>query len=232
MKRAVGQQVDQLKAKLSGYAAMLAYRYANLCIEAHPAALLSAVVEVEGESKHLEEVAQVAVKETYHFIVNPIYEEDLFPIGKAIMMEHPEFKQEIKTWDGYDETDPAGKYLYYTMPEVNKDRHDVLIKAVDAFYDECKQKMKAAEQDCVTQLAGLQADSSPTEIEQVAEYVHNIMKTYSDMRDSSHDTKKQEVEKAYAEYQEKQKEKEAEEKEERQAAGNPLQMVMQGGGDE
>lgn len=232
MKRAVVQQVDQLKAKLGGYAAMLAYRYINLCIEAHPAALLSAVVEVEGETKHLEDVAQVAVKETYHFVVNPLYEEDLFPIGKAIMMEHPEFKQEIKTWDGFDETDPAGKYLFYTMPEVNKDRYDVLTEAVKVFYEECKQKMSVAQEKCVAQLVELQKDSSPAEIEKIAEYIQQIVEQYNDIRDKCHDRKKKEVEDAYAEYQAKQQEKEAEEKEKKLAAGNPLQMVMQGGGDE
>ena len=217
MKRAVVQQVDQLKAKLGGYTAMLAYRYINLCIEAHPAALLSAVVEVEGETKHLEDVAQVAVKETYHFVVNPLYEEDLFPIGKAIMMEHPEFKQEIKTWDGFDETDPAGKYLFYTMPEVNKDRYDVLTEA---------------QEKCVAELVELQKDSSPAEIEKIAEYIQQIVKQYNDIRDKCYDRKKKEVEDAYAEYQAKQQEKEAEEKEKKLAAGNPLQMVMQGGGDD
>ena len=226
MKRAVAQQVDQLKAKCSGYVALLVYRYANLCIEAHPAALLSAKVEVEGEMKNLEEVAQVAVKEKYHFMVSPIYDDDLFPVGKAIMIEHPEFKQEIKTWDGFDESDPAGKYLWYTMPEVNKDRHDVLLKAVDAFYDECAQKMEAAQQLCAQQLVVLQADSSPMEIEQVSEYTKKIVDTYNELRDKARDNKKQEIEDAYAEYQAKQEEKEAQQQEEQQEKGNPMQMKI------
>ena len=226
MKRGVAQQVDQLKAKLGGYTAMLTYRYANLCIKAHPAALLSAQVQVEEENKKLEEVAQVAVHEVYHFVVNPIYEEDLFAIGKAIMLEHPEFKQEIKTWDGYDEADPAGKYLYYTMPEVTKERHDILIQAADALYDECTGKMEVAQEVCAKELAVLQVDSSPTEIAQVAEYVKKIVDTYNDWRDKARDNKKQEIEDAYAAYQAKQQEKEAEEEEKRQAAGNPLQMAM------
>ena len=226
MKRAVGQQVDVLKNRLGGYVGLLVYRYANLCIEANPFALLSTQVEVEGEMKKIEEVANVAVHETYHFVVIPNYEDDLFAIGKAIMMEHPEFKQEIKTLDGFAEEDPAGKILFYTMPEVNKDRHDFILKAVDAFYDECTQKMSMAQEDCVKQLAILQANSSPVEIEQVAEYVKKVVDYYNDMRDANRDTKKQEVEQAYAEYEAKEKEKEAEEQEKQQAAGNPLQMKI------
>ena len=204
----------------------MVYRYANLCIEANPAALLSVEVEVEGEKKKIEEVAQVAVHETYHFIVSPIYEEDLFPVGKAVMMEHPEFKQEIMSFDGYEETDPAGKFLFFTMPEVDDDRHDVLVKAMDAFYDECKTKMGKAEEDCVAKLAELQADSSPMDIAKVAEEVREIVKSFSDLRDANHDTKTQEVEKAHEEYKAKQKEREAEEQEKQQAVGNPLQMKL------
>lgn len=230
MKRAVAQQLEQLKNKLGGYVALLVYRYANICVEANPIALLSVNVEVEGETKKIEEVAQVAVHETYHFVVNPIYEDDLFPVGKAIMLEHPEFKQEIKTWDGFEDTDPAGKYLFYTMPEVNKERHDIIIQAVDAFYDECTQKMTIAQQDCVKQLAILQADSSPDEIELVSEYVENVVKTYNDLRDTNRDDKKAEVERAYEEYQAREEEKKAQEEEKKQEQGNPMQMMMDAAG--
>ena len=230
MKRAVGQQLEQLKARLGGYVAMLVYRYANLCVEANPFALLSTQVEIDGEKKKIEEVAQVAVHETYHFVVIPIYEDDIFAIGKAILMEHPEFKQEIKSFDGFAEEDPAGKFLFYTMPEVNKERHDIMIQAVDALYDECTQKMTMAQQDCVTQLAVLQADSSPAEIEQVAEVVKQIADFHNDLRDKNRDTKKEEIEKAYAEYQARQEEKKAKEDEQKQEQGNPMQMMMDAAG--
>lgn len=230
MKRAVGQQLDLLNSKLQGYAALLVYRYANLCVEANPISLLSTKVEVEGEMKNLEEVARVAAHETYHFIVDPIYEEDLFPIGKAILFAHPEFKQELKTWEGFDEADPAGKYLFYTMPEVDKPRHEVLIQAVDAFYGECTEKMTKAQQECAAQLAVLQADSSAEEIAQIAEYVEKIVKNYTDLRDTNRDDKKAEVEKAYAEYQARQEEKKAQEEEKKQEQGNPMQMMMDAAG--
>lgn len=219
-----------MNVKLQGYAALLAYRYANLCIEANPIALLSAEIEIEGEKKRIEDVAQVAVHETYHFIVNPIYEEDLLPIGKAILFDHPEFKQEVKTWEGYDEADPAGKYLFYTMPEVDKPRHDILIQAVDAFYDECTEKMTIAQEECAKQLAVLQADSSPAEIEKVADYMQKMVKQYTDIRDTNHDDKKAEIEKAYEEYQARQEEKKAQEEEKKQEQGNPMQMMMDAAG--
>lgn len=224
MKRAVIQQLDQLKAKQNGYVALLAYRYANICIEANPIALLSVEVEIEGQKMRIEEVAQVAVEETYHFAVVPNCEEDLFPIGMAIMKTHPEFKQEVKTIDGYAEEDPEGKYLYYTMPPVTKEYHDVILQAVDAFYDECSQKMSAAEQVCVTQLAAIQINASPAEQEKTAEMVKEIVKHYSDTRDQFKATKEQEIEDAYAKYQADQEARKAEMEEKAREMGNPMQM--------
>ena len=232
MKRVIASQLSQLKERLGGYVALLVYRYANLCIEANPGALMSAQVKIEGEVKRLEDVAKVSIHEKYHFIVEPLYEEDLFPIGQAIMKVHPEFKQEVKSFDGYAEEDPEGKFLFYTMPEVNKERHDILLKAVDAFYDECSEKMSAAQQYCTQRLAVLQANATPEEIEKTADYMKEVVKQYNDMRDTNRDDKKKEIEDAYAEYQTKKAEKQAQEQEQQQAAGNPMQMTMQGGGSE
>lgn len=226
MKRAVAQQLDQLKAKMNGYVALLVYRYANLCVEANPIALLPVEVEIEGETRRIEDVAQVAVREKFHFIVIPKYEDDLYQLGMAIMKTHPEFKQEVKTLDGYEEGNPEGQYLYYTMPEVNKEYHDGLLKAVEALYDECAQKMSAAEQICISKLAVIQADASPEEKEKTAEMVKQIVGQYNDMRDGCRDDKKQEIETAYADYQAQEEEKKKKEEEQKQEQGNPMQMKM------
>jgi ribosome recycling factor len=227
MRRDVATQLEQLKNRLNGYVAMLVYRYANLCVEANPVSLLSVQVKVEDSLKNIEDVAKVAVHETYHFIVVPIFEEDLYAIGQAITKEHPEFKQEVKTFDEYNEKDPEGKYLFYTMPEVNKDRRDAMLEAIKALLDECKEKMGKAQQDCMKQLAVLQADASPAEIEKTTEKVKEIVKHYDDLREQNHDQKKKEIEDAFALYEQKQAAKEAEDQEQQEAAGNPTQMKFE-----
>ena len=226
MKRAVISQLEQLKSKLTGYITLLTYRYGNLCIEANPYALMPVQVFAEGEVHNIEDLAQVAVREKYHFAVAPIYDEDLFAIGQAVMTEHPEFKQEVKTLDGYAEDDPAGKYLYFTMPEVDKSRHDELQKEVDELYDACRERMDAAEDVCVAKLAELQADASQSEQEQTADKVKEIVDKYKEMCENTHNDKKKEVEDAYAEYQQRQAEKDAEQKERQEAEGNPKQMKL------
>ena len=224
MRRDVTTQLDQLKSKLNGYVALLMYRYANLCIDANPIALLSITVKVEGEQRHLEDVAKVAIHEKYHFNIFPIYEDDFFAIGRAIGEAHPEFIQETKTMEGFEDDDPAGKYIYCTMPVVNKDYHDALLKAVDILYEECKDKMEVACKTCLTKMAILMDGASENDYNQLKDYCGEIENLFADLRDKMHDAKKQEVEDAYKEYQKRQEEKKAEEQEKQQEQGNPLQM--------
>ena len=54
MKRSIISQYDQLKGRLHRYAAMLNYRYLNLCIKAEEASLIPVIVAIEGEGKNLE----------------------------------------------------------------------------------------------------------------------------------------------------------------------------------
>ena len=146
MKRSVISQYDQLKGRMEGYAAMLYYRYANLCIKADELSLLPIVIVVEGETKKFEDVANVAKDGEYAFKIFPKYDDDLEAVSMGITHEHPEFKQErktleVQTEDGKNVEIP---YLLVTMPPVDNDRHDVLKQGADALYQECKAQMEAA----------------------------------------------------------------------------------------
>ena len=94
MKRSTISKYDQLKERLSGYVALLNYRYMNLCVKAEEASLLPVKIDIEGESKRIEEVSNIAKKDDFSIMVFPKYEEDLMPISYGIAKSHPEFKQE------------------------------------------------------------------------------------------------------------------------------------------
>ena len=57
MKRSVLHDYNQLEEKLTGYVAMLNFKFLNLCVKAEEASLLPVTVNVDGASKKLEEVA-------------------------------------------------------------------------------------------------------------------------------------------------------------------------------
>ena len=226
MKRSVITEMEQLKAKLSGYVALYNYRQMNLCIEAEPAALLSVRIITEEGEKNMEDVAQVAVDKKYHFIFSPLYDDELRAIAKGIFEAHPEFKQEIKIWDGYDETDPSGKYIYCTMPEVNKDRRDALNTAVDTLYNKCKADMENANAKCTAKIASLMFDNSPEEIDKVKQARENVVKKFEDIREDMHTKKLEEIEEAYQRYLKEQEQKDAEKQEAEEALGKDKILSM------
>jgi len=53
MKKAIEILIRELDSKLGGYAALLNYRYLNLCVKAEPVALLPVVIEdKDGDTQH------------------------------------------------------------------------------------------------------------------------------------------------------------------------------------
>ena len=140
MKIAIETLIHEMEDRLGGYATLLVYRYANLCVKAQPMALLSAkIIDDEQGEMNIEHVAGVVMPDEYHLKLVPYDPRFNFPLCKAIAKEHPEFKQELVMPEDAD--DEKERYLILTMPEVNKDRRDVLIDSVNVLFDGCKAKM-------------------------------------------------------------------------------------------
>ena len=116
------------------------------------------------------------------------------------------------------------------MPEVNKDYHDVLLKAVDTLCDECKTKMDVAQATCMAKLAPLLENVSESEVDKLKDYCKEVMDYYSDLRDKNTADKKQEIEDAYTAYQAKQDEKKAALEEKAREMGDPTKMMMDAAG--
>lgn len=135
---------------LNGNVSFLFYCFMNLCIKAEPAALLSAEFERDGLTLSLEDMGDVAQPDKYRLCVVPKESEDIPLIIKGVLREHPELKPAIMTIeqdklveiDESDEREDIQKLVVFTVPEVDEDRHDVLLQGVDTFYDKCKADME------------------------------------------------------------------------------------------
>ena len=222
MKRSIISQFEQYKGRLGGYVAMLNYRYMNLCIKAEEASLLPITVSIEGESKNLEEVATIAKANEYVFKVFSKYEEDLLPIGKGIVMAHPEFKQERKnmTVEMDDGQKIDVEYIQLTMPEVDDNRYDVLKQGTNAMYEECKIQMEAAKSEVEAQIAVLSVDEKAEDVDKMKDVMKQINKTWTEKRNQLHDEKLKEIEDAHQKYLQDQTAAAQERKEQEQAAGD------------
>ena len=207
MRRNIEALINEMKKKMSGYAIMLQYRYMNLCVKAEPAALLSfTVTDDEGEETNLEEVASAGLANDYQFEIYPNDPKMVFAICKGIKEAHPEFKIDTRTEEGDGESENQ-VVIVCTMPEVNKDRHDILIEGVDTLYDQCKAKLDANHATYKTRLTAKLVGSSEDDIQEAEDELEKVYKTHDDICLEYKEEKVKEIEEAYQRYLDEQKKK-------------------------
>ena len=210
--------INDLQNRLMGYCALLSYRYMNLCVKADPVALLSAQVMIDDNDYPLEQVASVAIEDEVTYRFYPI-DKNLIPhICKAMLQEHPEFKQNID-----------GETLTFTVPPVDKDRKDALEDMVDALYKDCELRMKADFGVFSTKVS-IAAISLPPETQD--ECKEELQKTYDGFVQRSgqfKESKMKEIEKAYGLYCEAHEKEEEEKAEKADAEGleNIFKMTLE-----
>lgn len=186
---------------MSGYIGLLNFRYMNLCVKAEVASLLPVIVFIDGQETNIEDVANVNMPNEFQLGVFPKEPSQLPDIIAAIYEAHPEFKMEKKSTG--DTEDESSQFVLYTMPEVDKDRHDLLMDAVKSLYDECRARLKTIYSEYQARFAELLAKVSPQEAE-------DAKKALDDLNDKCHDMvidllnkKQDEIEEAYLRYLEK-----------------------------
>jgi hypothetical protein len=224
MRKAIGILIGEMESKLSGYAALLNYRYLNLCVKAEPMALLSiSVVDEEGERKDLEDVAFATLKDKYTYEIIPKDPKGLYAICKGLLKDHPEFDQDIITPDENRKlfrNVENEQHILCKVPEVNKDRYDFLMDAVKTLYDQCKVEIEkvdvAYSAKLVTKILGFPKE----EIEEAKVKMEDSQQVYDKMVENYFTSKQQEIENAYKHYLDEQAEKKAEADEQAAARGH------------
>jgi hypothetical protein len=203
MKREIIKEFDMLGDALSTLNAQFAYRLMNLCVKAEPVSLLSIEAMIEGESQKLEDCTQIGKEDDYSFQIFPNYEGDIPALAQAIFMDHPEFKQEMKTMrvDISTEEDKSDMqdvhYIQVTMPEVDDDRYDVLKNGVKAIYEENKAQMEAVSAKYDAKLATLLDGETDEDVKKVKKAREKQTETWYDQRDRVYHAKLQEIEEGH-----------------------------------
>ena len=194
-----------MDAKLTGHAALLNYRYMNLCIKAEPMSILSLIVtDIEGNAFNIEEVADTIQRDDFSFLFVPKEMEMLPFIQKGIAETHPEFKQEVIKPEGddhyfypdtpeYDEE----RHLVCTMPEVDDNRYDALKQSVKALYDERKVEMDKIKAEYTQTIADRTAELPKDEADEAKNRLEELCNQYSDLCKQYRDNKEEEIEEAH-----------------------------------
>lgn len=205
MNNYVISEIESAQKKMSGYIALLNFRFMNLCVKAEVASLLPVTVYIDGQECNIEEVANVNMPNEYQLGVYPKDPERLPDIIAAIYEAHPEFKMEKKTIG--DSDDEASMIALYTMPEVNKDRYDLLMNAVKGLHEECKTRLDKIYGDYQARFAKMLVDAPSQDVEEAKKALDELNDKCRDMERDLLIKKEDEIEEAYQKYLREEEEK-------------------------
>ena len=229
--------LGEAKGKMSGYVALTNYRYMNLCVNAEPASLLCVNIELGGATYNMEDVADVAKPQDDQFAIFPKDDSEALTLAicKGINAVHPEFKVEMKNMDDdsgdYEGSndDMESKYILLTMPEINEDRHDVIIDGIDVLYKECLTKLDFIMADYIQKFAIKLKNAAEQEMSEAKDSLQEIYDSHKNLLEEYSNNKKEEVEKAYQCYLEEQDANENERQEEAAARNEEATQSMRMG---
>ena len=197
--------MGEMDGKLSGYAAMLNYRYMNLCVEAEAAALVPiTITDIEGNVYNIEEVADCMQPNQFAFEIVPRRMPMLPFIQKGIAETHPEFKQEVIIPKDEDRFYMSGtvdydseRHILCTMPEVDDERYKLLTETVKALYDECMVEVDKIKTKYTQMLADKSKDLPKDEADEAKTEQEKLMNQYSEICKTYRDNKEKEIEEAH-----------------------------------
>ena len=203
MNHIIISQIDEAQKRMSGYIALLNYRFKNLCVKADIAAMLPVSVYADGQELNIEDVANVNMPDEYQLGVYPKEENDLQSIIQGVYEAHPEFKMEMKSTDDSEES----KYLLYTMPMVDKNRRDFLMNGVTGLYEESQARIDAVYAKYQARFAEMLVNASVQDANDANKALEDAYDKCCDMTDELFKQKQQEIEDGYEKYIEDQEQK-------------------------
>ena len=230
MKSSVNKLLGEAQQKISGHTALLNYRLMDLCIEAEPVALLTTVVDYDSEEYHLEDVADVAIPNEKQFAITPHDPVYVFPICKAIKLEHPEFDIDTKNEASDEEEEEV--VIYCTMPEMNDERHDACVEYVKAVSKDTQTNVEAIFSVTSAKIVILMAGDSEESIEEAKNKLQEIYDWSVGTCEKLRADKEKEIEDAYKLYVEAENAKKLAKEEERLSKGEEIGFSMKMGEEE
>ena len=211
MKPSVCLLLDEAQKKMSGYAALLNYRFINLSVKAQAGALLSVTVSAGGEALPIERVALARCPDGRddRFEIYPMNRVLLNPLLAGLQQAHPEYTVELKDISGTEDAEgKKDQYILATVPEVNDSRHSELKKAVETLSGRCDDLLKmtsASYSDRIgLALEGVSPDDNAEDKAEAKDALQDLLQRHQDLCKQFRAAKEKEIEDAYNHYKEKQ----------------------------
>ena len=226
--KSINELFDETKQKMNGHTMLYYFHLSNLCITADPMALLSSTVKIDGQDLNLEDVANVAIPNDKQFAIMPKDAEYLLPITKAIKLEHPEFELEEKT-EKDEITGEDNVVIYYTMPEMKQERHDVCMEYIKAQFDVTNAKLEAIFSQGSAKVALKMNGASEENLQLAKDKLQEIYDWHTNTLKKLREDKEKEVEDAFQAYLagEQEETKASEEKQAAEGVDSVFSMSME-----
>lgn len=196
--------LDQFQKVLDNKLALMQFRFANACVKADPASLLSVRVDCDSMVMNIEDACDVVKKDEDKFFLIPQDDSYLEPIADAVDAEHPEFGQQVVEMKLSADNDTTVMTLLLTVPPVDKNRHDILVAAVDGYKDVFEKSVEKDKAMLLVQIAPRLIGLSKEEADEVNEIINKGVDEKKEKAGQLADEKKKEIDEAYQRYQESQ----------------------------
>jgi hypothetical protein len=200
MNNYIAFEINDFQKKLNGYNMLFNYRMTNLCVKVEPTALMPVTVILANAEYNLEEVADIIKVDDFSIDVYPKNQNNLQQVIDGIFDVHPEFKMELKTDKAETEGGEDKHHAFYTMPEVNKERRDLLNDLTKTFHKECQLNLDATYAELQVRLMEPYTKMSPAEIDEARQGFENIFNKAKEMCDKLLQLKLNEIEEGYQRY--------------------------------
>ena len=200
MNNYIAFEISEFQKKLNGYNMLFNYRMSNLCVKVEPTALMPVTVILANAEYNLEEVADIIKVDDFSIDVYPKNQNNLQQVIDGIFDVHPEFKMELKTDKAETEGGEDKHHAFYTMPEVNKDRRDLLNDLTKTFHKECQVNLDATYAELQVRLVEPYTKMSPAEIDEARQGFENVFNKAKEMCDKLLQLKLNEIEEGYQRY--------------------------------
>lgn len=198
MNNYIAFEITEFQKKMSGYLTLLNYRMTNYCVKAEPTAMLPVTVVVGNTEYNFEEVAYAIKPDAYTFDVYPKNPNNLQAIIDGVFDMHPEFKLEVKTEK--DVNDEDVHHAVYTMPEVNKDRYDLLNEVSKTFHKECVVNLDTSYAKQQNKMVEGFSHMPINEVDEAKVGFENVYNEAKSMAGKMLDAKLKEIEEGYQRY--------------------------------
>ena len=194
----INRLARQFESRISQSLNSMQLHFFDLCVDADPIALMGVKVPDEGLDRNIEEVANVAKMDDRSFAFWALDEGDsLDGVAEGIGKAHPEFIIENRGCRKSEESDEIIPILLATVPYVNKERRDVLVKAVGTYRDAFNTYVDVEANLTKVKMAPHLLEATDKDRETVEKLFKDKAKEYKDMAEKAASDKIKKIEEAY-----------------------------------